>query len=112
MGPAVQYTSENLAGPLTVFVYLGADGAFELYEDDGETNGYQRGAFSRIPFAYDEESGVLRIGARRGSYPGMAQERTINVRWISGPSAEAANVDAPAQASVRYNGSAIEVRRP
>lgn len=112
MGPAVQYTDENLAGPLTVFVYTGADGAFELYEDDGETNGYQRGAFSRIPFAYDEETGVLRIGARRGSFPGMTQERTINVRWISGPSTDAANVDAPAQASVRYSGSVIEVRRP
>ena len=33
IGPAVQYTSENLDGPITLHVYTGADGAFDLYED-------------------------------------------------------------------------------
>jgi alpha-D-xyloside xylohydrolase len=110
-GPAVQHTGENPNGPLTLFVYTGADGSFELYEDDGASYGYQRGQFSRIPFRYDEETGTLIIGARRGSYPGMAEERMINVRWIGGPAANAADLDAAADASVRYVGRQLTVRR-
>ena len=42
MGPELQYTAEKPADPLTVWVYTGADAAFELYEDDGVSYGYER----------------------------------------------------------------------
>ena len=35
-GPDIQYTGEKEADPLTLWVYAGADGAFELYEDEGD----------------------------------------------------------------------------
>ncbi|MCB0054710.1 MAG: DUF5110 domain-containing protein, partial [Caldilinea sp.] len=34
---------------LTVHVFPGADGHFTLYEDDGETVGYERGAYAETP---------------------------------------------------------------
>jgi alpha-glucosidase (family GH31 glycosyl hydrolase) len=37
MGPMRQYTSDPVEGPLTLTVYPGADGSFQLYEDDGMT---------------------------------------------------------------------------
>jgi alpha-D-xyloside xylohydrolase len=104
-GPDVQHTGENLAGPLTIFVYTGANGAFDLYEDDGVSYGYQRGEFARIPLRYDEASGALTIGARSGSYPGMATTREIRVRWIGGPR----EAESPV---VRYEGREIVLRRP
>jgi alpha-D-xyloside xylohydrolase len=111
-GPDVQYASENLGGPITLFVYTGADGSFDLYEDDGETYAHQRGEFARIPIAYDEAAGVLTIGAREGTYPGMTETREFRVRWISGPSANAASFTARADARVRYTGEAVTLRRP
>ena len=53
-----------------------------LYEDDGVSYGYEKGEFARIPLRYDAAKGTLTIGARTGSYPGMPEERTFNVRWI------------------------------
>ena len=110
-GPAIQHTGEKLDGPITLLVYAGADGSFDLYEDQGLSYGYERGEFARIPIRWDQKRGVLTIGARAGSYPGMAAQRTINVRWISGPNAKAGDFDAPAQKTVQYSGQAVEVRK-
>ncbi|MEJ0058317.1 MAG: TIM-barrel domain-containing protein [Terricaulis sp.] len=112
VGPAIQYTGQNPGGPITLYVYAGQDGSFDLYEDDGVTYGYQRGASSRIPMSYDDETRTLTIGARAGSFPGMINERTFNVRWISGPNANAVSFDARPDQTVRYSGSAVTLRRP
>ena len=49
-----------------VNVYLGADGAFTLYEDDGETYAYERGEVATTQFALQGDA--LSIGMRKGSY--------------------------------------------
>ena len=51
MGPVRQYTDEPVDGPLTVTVYPGADGAFELFEDDGRSFEYRRGGWMGIALA-------------------------------------------------------------
>lgn len=110
-GPQVQYTAEKLDAPLTIIVYTGADGAFTLYDDAGTTYGYERGEFSSIPMTWNNATGTLSIGVRSGTYPGMPAGRTINVRFVSGPSADAGNFDAPAQRTVQYAGQAVEIKR-
>ena len=75
MGPELQYTGEKPADPLTLWVYTGADATFELYEDDGVSYAYEKGAFATIPLRWDEKAGALTIGARSGSYPGDAKAR-------------------------------------
>jgi alpha-D-xyloside xylohydrolase len=90
-----QYVGEQPDAPLTVVVYTGADGTFELYEDDGLSNGYARGAWSRIPMSYDNASGRLTIGARSGrsrgclrtarsrcGSSGAGPSRSTSRRWI------------------------------
>jgi alpha-D-xyloside xylohydrolase len=111
VGPAIEYTGQKPDAPVTLFVYTGASGAFELYEDDGVSYGYERGQFSHIPIRWDDKAGVLTIGARAGSYPGMPARRTFNIRWISGPGATAGDLDAPADRSAAYDGGALQVRR-
>ncbi len=44
-GPALQYTSEKKADPITLLVYTGKDGAFSLYEDGDTTYDYEKGAY-------------------------------------------------------------------
>jgi alpha-D-xyloside xylohydrolase len=109
-GPAVEYTGQDPDGAITLLVYAGADGAFDLYEDDGETYAHQGGAFTRIPIRYDDASGTVTIGVREGEYPGMAVRRTFHVRWIAGPSRGAADFDARPDRTVRYAGAEVTVR--
>jgi alpha-D-xyloside xylohydrolase len=111
-GPDVQYVYENPAAPLTLTVYTGADGVYELYEDDGKTYEYEHGAFSRIPLHYHEQSGTLTIGDRVGTFAGMVSNRQFHIRWISGPRKAAADFAANADATVRYSGMSITVQRP
>lgn len=110
-GPAIQHTAEALDGPLTLNVYTGADGAFDLYEDEGTTYGYERGEFARTPLAWDEATGTLSIGDRSGAYPGMAATRTIHVRFIDGTGAAPWDVDAPPHRTLQYDGQAVSVAR-
>jgi len=107
-----QYVDEKPDAPLTIEVYTGADGSFSLYEDDGRNYGYERGEFARIPLSWNEARGELVIGAREGGYPGMRDQREIRVRWIDGPREDAGALEPQADASVRYTGEAVTVRRP
>jgi len=90
-------------------VFTGTDGAFDYYEDDGVSYGYERGEFARIPLRYDTARGTLTIGARSGSYAGMPEARTFKVRWIKAGGTAPANLDAPADATVEYKGSEVTV---
>jgi alpha-D-xyloside xylohydrolase len=103
IGPSVQYTAERPFDPVTLNVYAGADGHFDLYEDDGLTYRYEKGAFTTIPVSWDDRSGVLKIGARAGSFPGMPYRRTFKV-VVHRRSGERLT------ASVEYGGRAKSVR--
>ena len=68
-----------MAGPdteLEIRVYTGADAHFTLYDDAGDGYGYEQGEYARCTLGWSEADAALRISAREGSYPGMAQERT------------------------------------
>jgi alpha-D-xyloside xylohydrolase len=104
-----QFVGQTPDAPITLVVYTGKDGAFELYEDDGLSNGYTRGAYSRIPIAYDEASGRVTIGARSGSFAGMVDKRVFKVRFIGG-GAKPTDFDT-VDASVDYAGQPVVVTR-
>jgi alpha-D-xyloside xylohydrolase len=109
VGGPIQHTAEAPGQPLTLFVFTGADGSFDLYEDDGVSYGYEKGEFSRIPIRYDATRGSLTIGARSGSFPGMPEERTFRVRWIRDGGKAPAELDAAVDASVQYKGAEVTV---
>jgi alpha-D-xyloside xylohydrolase len=111
-GPEITYTSEKPADPVTLFVYGGADGAFELYEDDGETYGYETGEFSRVLFTWNDQTSTLSIGAREGSYPGMLASRTLEVVLVRGGKAVPWSFTPAADQSVSYDGTAVDVTLP
>jgi alpha-D-xyloside xylohydrolase len=109
-GPELQYTSEKKADPLTLNVYAGADGTFTHYEDDGLTYGYEKGAFARIPLSWNDAARTLTIGRREGTFPGMLQERTIQVRFIRAGNAVPFAFDGAVDRTVRYTGESVEIR--
>ncbi|MDL2221275.1 DUF5110 domain-containing protein [Parabacteroides sp. OttesenSCG-928-N08] len=82
MGDDIQTTKEKQTD-LTIKVYTGADGSFNLYEDNGVNYSYEQGEYTIIPFKYDEASHSLIIDTRQGSFPEMDSERTLTIEWIS-----------------------------
>ncbi|WP_406610526.1 TIM-barrel domain-containing protein [Agarivorans sp. JK6] len=82
-GPEVQYHDELPSDPLTIEVYVGEDGRFCLYEDEGDSYRYEQGAYSEIVFEWDNSKRCLHIAKRSGSFAGMLQQRTFNVHLIS-----------------------------
>jgi hypothetical protein len=82
MGPAVQYSLERSLDPLTLEIYRGRDGAYTLYEDDGESSAYQNGAFTETRFEITDTSEALIccIGKGSGSFAGQQSPRTIMLK--------------------------------
>lgn len=107
-----QYVDEQPNAPVTIEVYTGADGSFSLYEDNGRNYGYERGQSSRIALQWDQSKGVLSIGAREGSYPGMQDKRELRVRWVDGPRDGIGTLEPKADVVVRYDGKAQAIARP
>ncbi|MBW8881207.1 MAG: DUF5110 domain-containing protein, partial [Asticcacaulis sp.] len=110
VGPVTQYVDEKPDAPITLNVYTGADGTFSLYEDDGVSNGYTHGEFSRIPLSYNELTGELTIGERKGDFKGMVDKRVFHVRFITPGISSSASFD-DYTTSVAYEGHAVTVKR-
>ena len=72
------------APTLILKVVPGADGSYSLYEDEGDTELYKDGVFSRTEFTQtrNAQSVTLNIGARTGVYPGMPDERAYRAEFI------------------------------
>ena len=109
-GPEIAYTDEKPADPITLWVYTGADGAFTLYEDDGLTYGYEKGAFARIPITWNEAAHTLTIGKREGAFPGMQKQRTFDVVVVSKARPVGFSFTPKADKSVRYDGGSVDVK--
>ena len=88
LGPVTQSTAEA-EDPLEVRIYPGANAAFSLYEDDGDTYGYEKGAFTRIAMRWDDRKRVLTIADREGSYPGSLATRHLVITLPDGSRKEA-----------------------
>jgi alpha-D-xyloside xylohydrolase len=111
VGPEIQYSMEAPGAPITLYVFTGADGHFDLYEDDGVSYGYEKGQYSYIPMRYDAAKNTLVIGARSGSFAGMPRERVFRVRWIHEGGKPPSDLDAATDVSIDYKGAEVLVRR-
>ena len=109
-GPEIQSTADSINTPLTLNVFTGADGRFEIYEDDGKSYGYENGEWSRIPVSYSEANGELTIGERSGSFKGMATERTIHIRWVE-EGQNPSNLDTDTAETIQYSGTPVTLKR-
>jgi alpha-D-xyloside xylohydrolase len=93
-------------------VYRGANGTFDLYEDEGDTYDYEKGVYAVIPIRWNEATRTLTIGGRKGSFPGMLKERTFDVVMVSAEHGAGVEATAKADRVVRYAGRAVSVKFP
>ncbi len=108
LGPDLQYATEKTADPIELRVYPGADGAFTLYEDEGDSYRYEKGAYANIPIVWNDKARTLTIGARQGEFPGMLKERTFHVVLVS-PGHGTSIEPEPKSKEVSYKNSTVTV---
>ncbi len=112
LGPEIEYATQASAGPIERRILRGADGKFDLYEDEGDNYNYEQGAHALIPMRWSEADKTLTITAREGQYPGMPKQLELNIVWVSpGHSAAEAIEDKPNKI-VACRGKAISVQAP
>ena len=109
-GPDQQYIGQKPAEQITLYVYQGADGQFTLYEDQGTTNDYQHGAYSRIPIRWQNATGTLAIGQREGRFDGMLDHRTFHIVLVSAVRAQGYPFAPDHAIAVEYTGQPVQVR--
>ena len=109
-GPAVQYSTEKPWDNLEIRVYAGANGEFTLYEDEGDNYNYEKGAFTEIPFRWDDDHGTLIIGARQGKFKGMLEKRKFRILLVTEESPAGDTEATSYNAVVDYDGKEVSVK--
>jgi len=108
LGPTRQHVDDLPDAPVDLHVYVGEDGRFQLYEDEGDTYNYESGSFSTILINWDNNAKRLTLGERQGSYPGMLRQREFHVVLHEHDSAEKETRQTRKQPII-YDGNRVEV---
>lgn len=108
-GPQMEYVAEKKTDPLTIYIFEGADGHFDLYEDNGLDYNYEKGKFSSIPLDYNNASRSITIGNREGNFEGMLTNRKIQLVFVS--KENHSNIfDNKITKSIDYKGKAASIK--
>jgi alpha-D-xyloside xylohydrolase len=109
LGPEIEYAGEKPGDPIEVRIYRGADGAFNLYEDEGDSYRYEEGAHSVIPMRWNDAEGKLTIGEREGNFSGMVEHRKFLVVLVGPGRGVGETVSTGADFVVEYSGKSVEI---
>jgi alpha-glucosidase (family GH31 glycosyl hydrolase) len=82
IGPVKQYTGEKVDAPLELYVHPGADGAFSLYEDDGHSFDFRKGAFMRVNGTWNNAQRKLELRLANGSRMLDSQPRRMRIQVV------------------------------
>lgn len=109
LDPVRQFTAQSVDGPTRLRIHPGADGAFTLYDDDGQSLGYRDGTDAKtvwLRMQWDDARGLLRMepDARMKQWPGG-----VRVFEIEKARAGATARDEPPR-RIEFRGQAIEVK--
>jgi alpha-D-xyloside xylohydrolase len=109
MGPFKQYAAEIPEDPIELRIYPGADGNFVLFEDENDNYNYENGIFATIEFLWDEDEKTLKIGERKGVFPGMLKERTFNIILVGENHGVGAEITIQTDKEISYSGQEMVV---
>jgi len=80
-GPVRQYAGAPAPAVIDVHVYPGADGAFDLYEDDGHSMAYAQGVFLRTHLASTTQGADTQFVIQRTAGSWTPPARTWNLQY-------------------------------
>ena len=109
-GPEIQYTDEKPAELITLYVYAGSNGTFQLYEDEGTNYNYEKGKYATIDITYNDASKTLSFGQRQGAFKGMLKERRFQIVYVTKEQPRELSFEPLNTVTVAYKGKAISVK--
>lgn len=109
-GPKMEWSDEKKPELINLYVYEGADANFMLYEDEGTNYNYENGKYSTIDIKYSEANKTLTIGARKGAFDGMLNNRRFNIVVVSSSKKQPLDLENPQGKMIKYNGKAVTVK--
>ena len=107
--PETEYADQSPNGPIELRIYKGANGEFDLYEDSGDGYEYERGQHSIIRIRWDDQSGVLTIGTREGTFPGLVDRRMFRIVLVGNGHGIGEETTDKVDREVRYDGKEIRI---
>jgi alpha-D-xyloside xylohydrolase len=108
-GPEMEWSDEKPAELIHLYIYAGANGQFQLYEDEGTNYNYEKGKYATIDISYDDASKSVSFGQRKGSFSGMLKSRTFNIVLVTKDNAQPLDFNAAGKV-VTYTGKAVSVK--
>lgn len=108
-GPEMQYSDERPAADITLYVYAGSNGTFQLYEDEGTNYNYEKGKCATIDITYDDAAKTLTFGKRQGDFKGMLKERCFRIVYVTADKPRALDFDPQDVPAVNYKGNQMVV---
>ena len=109
LGPELEYAGEKPNDPIELRIYRGADGEFNLYEDEGDNYNYEKGAYTLTPMHWNDSTSTLTIGARTGTFPGMQSTRIFRVILVDEKHGQGAQVASSFDKEIHYEGKELRV---
>lgn len=99
LGPEMEYVGQKDWRELEIRIYPGANATFRLYEDEGDSYNYEKGAYSIIPFVWNDKDRTLTIAQREGNFKGMLIHRTFIIVMPDGT-----------KKTLKYDGNATSLK--
>jgi alpha-D-xyloside xylohydrolase len=109
LGPMLQYATEKPADPIELRIYAGADGKFELYEDENDNYNYEKGKYAIIPFEWKDAEKKLVIGTRTGEFEGMLKNRTFKIVLVKPNQGVGLEPSTRYDKEIKYDGKEVSV---
>jgi alpha-glucosidase/alpha-D-xyloside xylohydrolase len=100
LAPVREYVEQRVDAPTTLVVYPGANGAYQIYEDDGRTFDYRKGEWMGIDVSWSETGRRLALRLAPGSRMLPPQKRQFSVRLAGSKEAR----------TLEFDGTPVEVR--
>ena len=80
-----------------------------MYEYKGDGYDYEKGAYTNIPFKWNQKSQTLTIGARTGTYANYLKSRTFNIVVVGDTNGGGIAEGTPAK-KITYTGKPVSVK--
>ena len=103
-GEKIQYANQETTEPLTIKVYAGKDGTFNLYLDDSKTTNYKKGIYTEIKFSYLNKNRSLKIETLKDQYTKLKEHPQKFIVQLIGDDKKQVSK------SIVFNGASIEVK--
>src|SRR6202021_151436 len=109
LGPEEEWSTQKPADPIELRIYRGANADFTLYADENDNYDYEKGVYSTIGLHWDDAQHTLTIGDPKGQFPGMLENRTFRVVFVTENHGAGVNPASEPDKVVQYSGKQMTV---